>query len=257
MQSVGVSLEREATFGLAHALLVYSDGRRSFVALHDPVAVPGAAPTLGPGRIVSTAFLRAMSKQLGESVAPDVLPPTVLVRTSDVTLWWRPASIETLFYNPAKDAAHAAALNALNGKRVPIPPLVFRATKQQLWVRALAKNERPTASTPLFAAPFFNVSAHGGVCLGSMRRPQGRGLETLPQWERGFFESEFTHILPGVVALAAPKKFDGFTGAWSELARRVAQGARGADTFPTAWLAPAPKKQTLAGFVASNTIGRL
>lgn len=255
----GVSLGRERAFGLAHAVLIYTDGTRSYAALHDPVSVPGSAPTLGPGRMVSTSFLRTLSKQLGESVSPDVLPANVLVRTADVTVWWRSASIETLFYNPAKDAAHAKELVALNGKRVPIPPLVFRATKSQLWVRALGENARPNGATPLYAAPFYNVSATGGVCLGSMRRPQGRGLETLPQWERSFFESEFTHVLPGVVPFNPSTVNKEFTAMWAELAQ-VVKAMKKHDpvpSFPKHWLASAPKKQVLSAFVVSNVVGRL
>lgn len=244
----GVSVNNGQAFGLAHALLVYTDGRRSFVTMHDPVEANGAAPTLGPGRLISTAFLRELSKQLGASVSADILPENVLVRTAEVTVWWRRASVETLFYNPAKDAQHAKDLKTLNGTRVAIPPLVFRATKQQLWVRSLARNERPKADSHLFAAPFYNVSAKGGVCLGSMRRPHGRGLDTLAQWERSFFESEFTHILPGVTASRHPK---GLIAMWLAIAATTKANA----SFPAKWLAPVA--QTLSRFATDNEVGRL
>src|SRR5438128_1032746 len=90
----------EAAFTLRHAVLVYGDERRSFATLHQPVpAEAGGAPALGPGRAVSTAFLKGLAGQLGASLPAEVLPDNVLVRTPDVTLWWRPRSVAPLFYN--------------------------------------------------------------------------------------------------------------------------------------------------------------
>lgn len=250
-----------APFGLAHALLIYTDGTRSFATIHDPVspASKKEAPALGPGRMVTTAFVKTLAKQLGESVSPDVLPENVLVRTADVTVWWRPASADALFYNPAKNEALTKELKAINGKRVPIPPLVFRATSTGLWIRALRENRRPIAETRLCTAPFYNVSALGGVCLGSMRRPHGRGLETLPQWERSFFESEFTHILPRVVPANYPKTADSFPAMWAMLARDLVRAKPNSSLcyFPTDYLVPAPQKQTLAAFVTQAKVGQL
>jgi PRTRC genetic system protein B len=244
----GVHLGATTAFSLAHAVLVYSDGRRAFATIHDPAAAEaGGAPTLGPGRVATTAFLKALATQLGESVPADVLPPNLLVRTSDVTVWWRPASTEALFYNPAKNMGEVQRLRALSGKRVPIPPLVFRATRSGLWVRALRQNTRPEATTRLATAPFYNVGKTGSVCVGSMRRPLGRGLETLPLWERAFFESEFTHILPGVIPV---RHAGGFLGMWVQLAKRG-----GPRAFPATCLADAPGKQTLGRFVTADKGG--
>lgn len=249
-----VRLAGEQSFALSHAILVYSDGSRAFATLHDPVSAtpdPEGPPTLGPGRPVTTAFLRELGAQLGNSVSADVLPPEVLVRTSEVIAWWRPPSIETLFYDPAENDKDAKRLRKLSGKRVPIPALVFRATHRALWVRALLSPVRPTATTQLYAAPFYNVGRTGSVCVGSMRIPHGRGLDTLPQWERSFFESEFTHLLPG----AKPTKHNGgFVDMWEELATSTAGAYKRTAAFPGGWLQRAGK-QTLGAFVATKSGG--
>ena len=238
MMSVNVQVGGEKGFKLEHAVLVYGDGARSYATLHDPIPAPDkGAPYLGPARPLGAAFLKTLAKGLGASVPAEVLPPEVLVRTSDVTVWWRRASVAPLFYNVDR----SPDVEALSGKIVPHPPLVFRASGKALWIRALAKDERPTATTPLFAAPYYNVGVSGSVCTGTMRIPHGRALETLTQWETSFFGSEFTHPLPG----ARLTKFaGGFAAMWASLLGRAA--------FPTIHLASAPKKQTLGAFVTSD-----
>src|SRR4051812_15371192 len=90
----------ETAFRLQHALLVYGDGRRHFATLHEPVGGTGA-PTLGPGSPISSTFLRKLSDDLGAGLPLEVLPPTVLCRTADVTVWWRPSAVAAVFYSPS------------------------------------------------------------------------------------------------------------------------------------------------------------
>lgn len=239
-----INLGGEAAFELQHGLLVYGDGRRSFATLHDVVDGPTrGAPVLGPGRPIGSAFLKTLAKQLGESLPVEVLPPEVLVRTPAVTVWWRPRSVATLFFNVEGKTRDVKALAKLSGRRFPQPALVFRATANGLWVRALAGADRPTATTPLYFAPYYNVGREGAVCLGSMRRPTSRGIDALAQWEAGFFGSEFTHPLPGAVQT---KRKGGFVALWTSLAPRRGRGGK---CFPSAALAPAPKGETLMAFI--------
>ena len=51
----------------------------------------------------------------------------------------------------------------MNGKLYPHPPLLFKACGSHLWVRALAKDERPTAETKLCMAPYWNCYDNGRV----------------------------------------------------------------------------------------------
>lgn len=236
----------EAAYHLQHAILVYGDGRRSFATLHEPIAAEkGGAPHIGAGRPVSVAFLKALAGNLGHGLPAEILPPHVLVRTADVLLWWRPRSVAGLFYNVAR-VKSLTTLARTHGKPVPHPALLFRATKGELWVRALADNQRPTATTPLYQAPYFNVGLSGSVCVGTMRRPTSRGVDVIAQWEAAFFGSEFTHQLPGTTLSRHPK---GFAAMWAHLAKSKAS------SFPSRWLAAAPKKQTAHAFIETKAGG--
>ena len=106
----------------------------------------------------------------------------------------------------------------------------------ELKIRALTENKRPDASTKLAVAPFWNLSDDGRVCTGTMRRPDSASVASIPAWERGFYESAFTHANVGRLT----RHEGGFEGLWSGLAgKRTAVSARDTDRLP----------QTLAQFV--------
>lgn len=104
-------------------------------------------------------------------------------------------------------------------------------------MRALEKNERPTAKTALKTAPFWNVNEAGQVCLGTMRVPETAGVESTDGWERGFFESEFTHA-NGAARLTS------YSGGFLAMYQRLA-GSR--KPFPPEYLTDA--RETLQRFV--------
>jgi PRTRC genetic system protein B len=108
-----------------------------------------------------------------------------------------------------------------------------------LKIRALTENKRPAAGTTLAVAPFWNLSDDGGVCTGTMRRPNSAIVSSIPNWERGFYESAFTHANVGRLT----RHERGFDGLWNGLAdkRKV---------FPVETLIRLP--QTLAQFVRGD-----
>jgi PRTRC genetic system protein B len=67
-------------------------------------------------------------------------------------------------------------LKNLNGKLCPHPPLLFKACGSHLWVRALAKDERPEAETKLYMAPYWNCYDNGVCCTGSMKIPREKSV---------------------------------------------------------------------------------
>jgi PRTRC genetic system protein B len=146
-------------------------------------------------------------------------------------MWWTPAQMRPMFFG-SPDGKMAT----LNGLSFPQPPLVFLSDEHTLSVRAVKKSQRPTANTKLYVAPYWNVYEDGSICLGSTPIPTSPSISTMPQWERAFFESEFTHP-NGAQRITAHK--GGFAGLWDALA--------GKDQFPTRYLVDA--KQTLAGFI--------
>jgi PRTRC genetic system protein B len=85
-------------------------------------------------------------------------------------------------------------------------------------------------------APFWNLSDDGRVCTGTMRRPDSATAAAIPAWERGFYESAFTHANVGRLT----RHEGGFEGLWESL-----KGKR--RRFPTESLIQLP--QTLEQFV--------
>ncbi|MGC2551930.1 MAG: PRTRC system protein E, partial [Candidatus Sulfotelmatobacter sp.] len=116
------------------------------------------------------------------------LPPQL--RTAETIVWWCPPCERTMFF---RDHGCDPALKDMNGKLYPHPPLLFKACGSHLWVRALAKDERPTAEAKLCMAPYWNCYDNGVCCTGSMRIPQEKSVAAIDLWEESFFQSEFTH----------------------------------------------------------------
>ena len=74
---------------LTGAILVYQGGHEAFAAWHAArAAEDGAGPYLGEAEPLTTEFLRALSEGLGAYVVPEILPSSVLVRTSELLVWW-------------------------------------------------------------------------------------------------------------------------------------------------------------------------
>jgi PRTRC genetic system protein B len=146
-------------------------------------------------------------------------------------VWWTQTCRRRMFYENAEQKAAK-----LNGRTFPQPPLVWRVENGHLKIRALQENKRPNAATTLAVAPFWNLSDDGRVCTGTMRRPDSATVASIPDWERGFYESAFTHANVGRLT----RHPGGFEALWSGL-------AGGRTRFPAATLIRLP--QTLAEFV--------
>lgn len=217
---------------LSTALLIYSSGKGpAYATLHDvpQPARQGEIPRVGTARPVTPKFLKELAIGLGNRIPFEILPENVLCRTADTITWWSPACRKPLFFAPSSSAAE------LNGGVYPQPPLVFSAGARSLRVRALADNKRPTAQTQLFVGPYWNVNSAGTVCIGSGRTPATLCVDSLKEWEDGFFSSAFSHANASVLTVYE----EGFIKLWSSL--------RGASQFPAETLAPL--KENLRSFL--------
>ena len=196
---------------LSGAVLIYRSPGSVFATWHDAETSEGEAPRLGPATPLSHAFVEELAAGLGSSIRPEILPANVLVRTTEVLVWWTPAVSRQMFFRTGDE------LGRISGQMFPQPALVFRVVRSKLWIRALAKSERPGASTALKVAPYHNVNSEGLVCQGSMRSPDGLAVTSMPLWEKAFFESEFTHVYGGGHLTRHPK---GIAGLWRSMAGR-------------------------------------
>ena len=228
---VNISIGENYRFELHDALLVYGDQQRSFVTRHAVTAQKDAPPTLGPAQPLTLAFVESLVRSLGGVGTIEVLPDNILAKGDRMICWWTPKRRRQMFY--ANSEGEAATLN---GCTFPQPPLVWRVSDGGLTIRALQESKRPDASTKLAVAPFWNLSGDGHVCTGSMRHPGEASVATILDWEKGFYESAFTHANAGRLT----RHEGGFEELWNGLA-----GKRG--PFPLDTLISLP--QTLAQFV--------
>jgi PRTRC genetic system protein B len=123
--------------------------------------------------------------------------------------WWTLPQKRPMFFGTTQ-----GKMAGVNGAIFPQPALVWVAMNHSLSIRALKENRRPAAGTKLCVAPYWNVYDTGSVCLGSMRAPDASTVASIRQWERSFYESEFTHGNVGKLT----RHSGGFEGLWMELA---------------------------------------
>ncbi len=216
------------------AVLLYAGGGDNVIATLHSVDASGERGELAleAGELLSTAFVRELSRRLGDGrLTPEVLPANVLCRAADRIVWWTPRQRRPMFFRGGREE-----FEGLTGKVYPHPALVWRVVEGRLAIRALAEDRRPTAETPLFIAPYPNQYEDRTVCLGSMRRPADLSVSSIDAWVDGYFASDFNTL--GAVQTAHP---DGFRGLWGPLAGRRC--------FPVQHLKSAG--QTLGAFVES------
>jgi PRTRC genetic system protein B len=193
-----VTLEERAPtpYHLSDAVLLYetnSDNRnRQTVAVRHPVHYADGVPRLGEGTPVTAAVLGGLRDLLDEALLTYV-PPQVVALGRDAVAWYEPAAPRIMHFRTHGDSA----AQAFDGVSVPQPPLVFVARGRRLRVFAMRDDERPNLSTPLAAAPYWNVFASGEVCLGTMRVPPACDISDTESWSASFFASNFTHMNTG------------------------------------------------------------
>jgi PRTRC genetic system protein B len=219
---------------LRKAVMIYT-GTQAYVTVHDVLRDEQGRPHYGPPEALSADFLKSLCELLKQKAVREVeiLPDSILYLSDELISWWRPAAVRPMFFQSATDQE----ANALSGKKFPHPALVFVATERYISVRALPRNERPTSGTLLMSAPYWNTYEDGSVCTGSMHVPTSEVSSSVTaEWERGFFESAFTHP-SGAVRLTSFK--GGIIPMWTSVL--------GADAFPGRHLVPA--HETLLQFI--------
>lgn len=123
-----------------------------------------------------------------------ILPTNILhinPREKGSVLWYTKEQQRQLYF--------VDNLGIPNGK-AQLPPILWYANKNSLFVFGLASGRRPTEKTPLHYAPFFNVYENGNVCMGTVNieiQNSASLEEFTTAWEDYFFNSYFSHLLGG------------------------------------------------------------
>ena len=105
-----------------------------------------------------------------------------------VIMWYRPEMKRALNFS--------ASLEIKDSTDVHIPAVLFLLVNNTLYVFALMTSERPSNTTKLYNAPFFNTYTDGKVCLGSAnvgRYKLATFEKEANRFETGFFMAEQTH----------------------------------------------------------------
>lgn len=118
--------------------------------------------------------------------------------------------------------------------------------RKSLHVAALSSDQRPTLQTELLRAPYYNVSAEGLVCQGSMNGPRENRPEAIAQWEAAFFHSAFTHPQGGAFQITSHP--NGHSGLW------LGQAAKPCAEFPVEHLVP--MKMTLSQWLTEHSTSK-
>jgi PRTRC genetic system protein B len=156
------------SIALKGALLLYEGRNRAFCVWHDAKAVSNECPHLAEAQMLTTELMRALDQGLQREMQPEVLPEYVLVWNADLAVWWSRRCTRRMFFRNNSELP-----TGLSGSEFSQPPLLWCASGQELMVRALSTNRRPTADMPLMIAPYWNVDGDTGrVCLGSMKVPE-------------------------------------------------------------------------------------
>jgi PRTRC genetic system protein B len=229
-------------YKLTQALLLFGKADYNFYPSHQPfvtvhdVAHEDGTARLGAGHLLTPEMLRRLLSEIGQSSAIEILPEQVIARARGVTVWWAPAKCRRMYFHTHNQDA---SLHQLNAKEYPHPPLLFRASATNLWIRALGRNERPTSGSKLYVAPYWNCYDTGVVCTGSMKIPESQSPSVISEWEDSFFRSAFTHAAGVTRHTRHP---GGVLAMWKSL-----QGKR---RFPPDYLFPI--QQTVEEFVACD-----
>lgn len=238
-----------STANIVQAILIYGGKDRYrqqqsvFATLHNVANVgtktkpnvqllPGSPAT--PASIIDAMGSLATKYAL----STELLPENVLTFSPSHLIWWVPATKRRVFFN-TKELGNRTA-------EVPHPPLLFTIVGGAWSVYALTENKRPSKESIVCHAPYFNVYDGGNICAGTADIPKILTPDSIQQWEKAFFDSEFTHINGSIKKASHPR---GEYALWKELL----DGEH--EAFPTQYLIPT--KSDLGSLLksAAKTLG--
>ena len=190
---VAIKLYEEVSMMPTDGLVFYTDENgRSMATLHDVVTAQEGWPELGGSRPLSRGELQDLVKKLIQETERRryVLPECILAADRELVAWWRPAQHRSVFFD-----TKVKGLDGISGRMALHPALVFIGGVRSLKVYALRESKRPTDTTELCQAPYWNVYGAGSMCVGSAPIPVNPQPtdECLDQYETAFFDSSFTH----------------------------------------------------------------
>ncbi|PZP29068.1 MAG: PRTRC system protein B [Roseateles depolymerans] len=184
-----IAAGREAPLKLSKAILLYRGGNDAAFATVHEIGMKGNAPLILEGKALTPSAAVQLALDLAKNAnRGGFVPECLLYLDGDTMAWWVPPARRHIAFRSTELGAPE------RGEVVPHPGLVFRVNGRRHWhVWAVTGAARPTESTPLLQAPYFNVYGDGGICTGNVTLPDGTTAERIEAWNRAFFGSFFTH----------------------------------------------------------------
>lgn len=205
-------LQDAANLRLEQAILIYrargAGDVRAFASIHR-VDIEQGRPCIQSGKPITPRAAHRLADALSANTSrTGFLPGNVLYADGDSLVWWVPPQRRHIAFRCAQHYIDE------RGAVVPHPALVFMVSGAQWLVWAHKGRKRPTPESPMWRAPYFNVSADGAICRGNVATPSGSTIDKVAAWEDAFFRSYFTHpnIPNGLVHHAG-----GAYGFWAEM----------------------------------------
>lgn len=171
----------------------YEDSRNSDTRYFIELRPIGKSGQMGAGIPVTYEFMNTLLESYTEEMSgipagrvPDNMLACNPRKGQEEYIWYNPPGKRQMFFH--KD------LNIQDGI-FNLPGIVYQVKNGSMDVFAF-KGKRPVKTTPLFRAPFFNVTG-SSVCLGScsLEKPQNPTfLSLLEYWEKRFWLTEFSHL---------------------------------------------------------------
>lgn len=189
MSRVAIAETGDATLTLRNAVLLYRTGNTSHVyaTLHDIAEDGHGRPSLLAGRPMTLPELATFAHAAAARTAyQGFLDGRVLYVAPNTLAWWCPPARRHVWFRADKPLGETAG-------ETEQPALIFVAHAAAWFVFAVKGAERPTATTPLYHAPYFNVWKTGGICTGNVDIPEQPGPAAIAAYEGAFFRSHFTH----------------------------------------------------------------
>jgi PRTRC genetic system protein B len=236
-EGVGLNVGNTTDMRLSRALLVY-EGRDSspepgiyygkktaFVTVHGIAENGSGQPILGPGQALRPDVLAELLRNLRNAPSErSIQSERVLYSDAGMLLFWVPAGRRPIFFAARPTSKEKERkINQISGQVVHHPALLVLAELGSLHIYALAENQRPTASTEVFRAPYYNLYDGGSMCIGNVALPNSLDPsdDYLKRWEDAFFLTNFTHSNYGA------SKITTFRGGHDSLWLRQAKTGKG------------------------------
>lgn len=181
-----------------HVIVCYSDGKDSYLELHDYQTAYGKIQ-MGAGKPLTRSALKKMLSLVTshdksiQATIKNMLPQNILYIDQrigkHIIIWYQPATAQQM---------HFKSMSIKSGTS-KVPAMIYAVSDDKLYVYALNSGRRPDFKTKLFHAPFFNVYEDGSVCMGNVKKPEGIVdiASAMDAWEKAFWCSEFTQHVWG------------------------------------------------------------